>query len=168
MSSDKKNGNRPYKQSPDQGDDSGRTGSGGQGGQIQFRDFTTTSANFRDDAMPFEMQKQLLSQHKDIHEAKVKQQKEKRDQYNDLKNGKTDLHSYRQGLMGSGMQSQYKINPVLADKAQFSGIDRQVNALPTENVAETNEANRDELQNELKLRLSLQPNPTFNPKPSGF
>ena len=54
--------------------------------------------------------------------------------------------------MGAGMNAQYRINPVLANKAQFSGVDRQVNALPNENVAETNNEKKEELQYQYNLR----------------
>ncbi|VVC77283.1 hypothetical protein AQUSIP_26100 [Aquicella siphonis] len=165
MSSNKKHDK--YRDINASGDDEGTGSSGGQSGQIEFHDFLATGANLRDDLLPFEEQKRLLSTHKDLHEAKVKQQKEKRDQYKDLKNGKVPLKAFREGLMASGLNAQYKANPILANKAQFSGIDRQVNALPTENLAETNQDKRDELLNELKYRLGYQPAPAFNPKPHG-
>jgi hypothetical protein len=143
------------------------SGSGGQGGKIEFHDFLSTGANLRDDTLPFEEEKRLLSNHKDIHELKVKQQKDKRQQYKDLKDGKVPLKDFREGLRASGMSSQFKTNPELADKAQFSGIDKQVNPSPPENDADTNPEQRDELQNELRYRLGYQPTPTFNPKPHG-
>ena len=163
MSQDK---NKKYNSDQDEDDQTG-AGSGGQGGKIAFKDFLTTGANWRDDTLPFEDQKRLLSQHLDLHEAKVKQQKEKRDQYKNLKEGKVSLAAHRAGVAGAGMSSQYKTNPILANKAQFSGMDRQVNVLPTENLADTNEEQRNELQNELQYRLGYQPTPTFNPKPHG-
>ena len=69
--------------------------------------------------------------------------------------------------MGGGANAQFKTNPALADKAQFSGIDKQVIALPTESLDETNPEMREELLNELKYRLGYQATPKFNPKPSG-
>jgi hypothetical protein len=149
------------------GDQTGTTGSGGQGGKIEFHDFLATGANVRDDLLSFEEKKHLIATHKDVHELKVKQQKEKRDQYKNLKEGKVTLKSFREGLMASGVNAQFKANPILARSAQFSGIDRQVNQLPTENLAETNQEKRDELLNELKYRLGYQPAPAFNPKPHG-
>lgn len=151
----------------DDNGESGKSGAGGQSGTIEFKDFVTSDANFRDDLLPYEKRKHLLATHKDVHEAGVKKQKEKRQQYKDLKEGKVQLKEFREGLAATSGNSQYKANPVLANKAQFSGVDKQVNALPTENLAETNQEKRDELLNELKYRLGYQPSPTFNPKPRG-
>ena len=148
-------------------DGSGASTSGGQGGKIEFRDFLATGVHLRDDILPYEEQKRLLSNHSDIHELKVKQQKEKRDQYKALKNGEIKLAAHRAQRMNAGMGSQYKQNPILANKAQFSGIDQQVNMLPTENLAETNQDKRDELRNELQFRYQPQYQPSFNPKPRG-
>ncbi|MBX3709168.1 MAG: hypothetical protein KIT56_04065 [Gammaproteobacteria bacterium] len=157
-----------YRDQPSENDhDDSENGSGGQSGKIEFRDFLATGANLRDDLLSFEEKKHLIAIHQDVHELKVKQQKEKRQQYKDLKEGKIPLKTYREGLAASGMGAQYKANPMLANKAQFSGIDKQVNNLPTENLAETNQEKRDELLNELKYRLGYQPTPTFNPKPQG-
>src|SRR5438045_902483 len=105
--SDKK---KPLPLKENQDGDSGDVGtgsSGGQSGKIEFRDFLASGANLRDDLLPIDEKKRLLSTHKDLHESKVKQQKEKRDQYKDLKNGKLPLQTYRAGLMGSGMSSQF-------------------------------------------------------------
>lgn len=143
------------------------TGTGGQGGKIEFRDFLATGASVRDDMLSFEEKKHLIAIHKDVHELKVKQQKDKRDQYKNLKEGKVTLQSFREGLAASGVGSQFKANPILARSAQFSGIDRQVNSLPTENAADTNQDKRDELLNELKYRLGYEARPAFNPKPHG-
>jgi hypothetical protein len=145
--------------------DSGESGEGGQTGQIEFRDFLAPAERFREDLLPPEERKRLLSVHKDIHELRVKKQKELRDQRQLLKDGKIPLQSYRQGLMGTGMNAQYKANPILTNKAQFSGIDRQVNFLPTEYVADTNPEQRNDL--EYRYRLSYMPEnaPRFHPKP---
>lgn len=143
----------------------GDSGTGGQSGQIEFKDFIGTGERLRDDLLPADEKKRLLSVHKDTHEIRVKKQKELRDQRQSLKDGKIPLQTYRQGVMGTGMNSQYKANPVLANKAQFSGIDRQVNTLPTENVADTNDALRDKLENQYRKTYVPQYAPTFNPKP---
>jgi len=145
--------------------DSGESGSGtgGQGGRVQFVDFTDTLSNKREDQLTEQDKKRLLGTHQDIHESKVKQQKEKMDHNKDLKNGKITLAAHRAGLMGGGSNAQFKANPALADKAQFSGIDKQVIALPTENLDETNP----ELRDAYELKYRYQPYPKFNPKPSG-
>lgn len=142
-------------------DESG--GNSGQGGKIEFRDFTGPGAQ-RDDNLPPDELKRMLAVHNDAHESRVKKQKELRDQRNDLKAGKVSLQDYRQGL-ASGMSSQYPAHPALSDKAQFSGVDRQNNPVPTENNAKTNDENRNELENKYQLRHQPQLAQKFNPKP---
>ena len=133
--------------------ESGQSGQGGgQSGGIAFHDFIGVGQHTRDDLLSPEEKKRLLSTHDFTHEGRVKQQKDRRDQYKALKEGKTSLKDYRQGLMGAGMNAQYRVNPALADKAQFAGVDRQVNALPNENAAETNNEKREELQLQYNLR----------------
>lgn len=143
------------------------SGSGGQGGKIGFVDFLDTHADRRDDLLPESEKKRLLLIHKDVNEKNVKQQKEKLEQNKNVKDGKITLGSYRAG-MGGGGSSPFKENPALQG-AQFTGVDKQVIGLPTENMAVTNEEKRDELlnQNELRYRLGYQPAPKFNPKPHG-
>lgn len=167
--------NVDWKIDDDHQDDETGSGEGGQGqaggqsGQIAFHDFLSDTKALRDDLLSPEERKRLLSVHKDTHELRVKKQKELRDYRHMLKNeGKASLQTYRQGMggIGGGINSEFKANPVLADKAQFAGIDRQVNALPTENAAEnTNEADRNELKNQLRHTLTHTPTPSFNPKP---
>ena len=86
-----------------------------------------------------------------------------------LKNGRKDLiqqHRTRYGLGGGASGgSHYKKHPI-SNKAQFSGIDKQVTALPTENEANTNDELRNKLEN--RLNYNLQPKRQFNPKPSPF
>lgn len=139
----------------------GRTGQGGKSGQVAFRDFLAPAEALRDDLLPPDEKKRLLSVHKDAHELRVKKQKEVIEQRELVRNGKIPLQVYRQGVMGTGMNAEYKPNPVLANKAQFSGVDRQESALPTENVAETNQDKR----NEYRLRYAPENAPRFNPKP---
>lgn len=154
------------KKNAEEGGSESGTGSGGQGGKIEFRDFLATGPD-RDDLLSSEEQRILLSQLADIHEQKVKDQKQKRDEYKNVKEGKVALQDFRAGKMGMGVSAQYKVNPKLANKAQFSGVDRQVNVLPTENHADTNENDRNELQDELRYRMGYQATPKFNPKPHG-
>lgn len=152
---------RKMTQLPHEQDDDG---SSGQSGSIEFRDFIGGGGSLRDDMLPFDEQKRLLAVHNNTHEGRVKKQKELRDQRKDLKDGKTPLANYREGLK-AGMRSQYPAHPALSDKAQFSGADRQVNSLPTENNAETNDADRNELQAQYNLRHRPEVAPKFNPKP---
>lgn len=141
---------------------------GGQSGQIEFRDFLSNVERVRDDLLPANEKRRLLSVHKDTHITRVKAQKERRELYAKLKSGKIPLRAYREGSMSAGMSSQFKPNPAIADKAQFSGIDKQVIGDPTQNVAETNQDQRQEVDNELRYRLGMQNTPKFNPKPSPF
>ena len=146
-------------------DDDDDTGQTGRGGAIEFHDFVSSNAHWRDDELPFDERKRLLMVHQDVHELKVKAQKEKREHYRQLKEGKMSLETFRENY---GANAQYKPNPILADKAQFSGsTDRQVNQLPNENIADTNPEQRNELRNELTHRLQYRPDPMFNPKPRG-
>lgn len=147
------------------GTEEGGEGEGGQSGQIEFRDFLGGAERMRDDLLSPEEKARLLSVHQDVHEIRVKKQKELREQRQALKDGKISLQNYREGLAGNGINSQYKANPILANKAQFSGIDRQVIALPNENVAETNPEQRDELEHRYRLSHRLENAPVFNPKP---
>lgn len=137
---------------------------GGKSGSIEFRDFIGGAGSLRDDTLPIDEQKRLLTIHNGEHESRVKKQKALRDQRKDLKDGKIPLQDYRQGMQ-SGMSSQYPPHPALSDKAQFSGVDRQINAVPTENAAQTNDANRNELEHQYNLRHRPEAAPRFNPKP---
>ncbi len=143
----------------------GTSGTGGQGGQIEFKDFLASTDSVRDDLLSGEEKKRLLSVHETVHESRVKKQKALQEHRQAVKEGKISLQDYRQGL-GNNASSQYKINPALADKAQFSGIDRQENPLPNENIADTNQDKRQELDLQYRLRYQPQNAPKFNPRPS--
>ena len=142
---------------------SGEEGQGGKSGQIEFKDFLAAGDPKRDDLLSSDERKRLLIIHKESHEYRVKKQKSLREERAALKEGKIALANYRQQM--SGMGTPYKVNPILANKAQFSGIDRQVQLLPNEHVADTNPGQREEL--EYRYRLTNQPSymPHFNPKP---
>ena len=145
----------------DESDDD--TGEGGKSGQIEFHDFLTGSERLRDDLLSPHEKKRLLGVHGSTHEGRVKNQKELREQRKEVKEGKVSLQSYRQGLSNS--KSNYHPHPILSDKAQFSGIDSQINAIPTENIADTNKENRNKLENQFRLRFAPENAPRFNPKP---
>lgn len=151
---------------------SGGNSSGGNSSGVNFRDFTKSTTETRDDLLPAHALKTLISNHQDLNEQKVKEQKLQREKYKDLKNGKMSLEQYRQtqGLGAQGGYNKFKPNPILANSAQFSGIDRQVNSLPNENNAETNKDKQNELtyQHQLRLENRLINTPTFNPRPAGF
>lgn len=154
-----------------QEDEEGQTGQGGGGksGQVEFREFIGSGAErLRDDLLPPDEKKRLLSVHQKTNEINVKKQKDVMEQRKNLKQGKVALNTFHQGLQGAEMAGQYKANPALKDAAQFSGIDRQVNALPTENIAETNPEKREELQYQYSLRYAPENAPRFLPKPTPF
>lgn len=137
--------------------------SSGQGGKIEFHDFVTGPANLRDDQLPADELRRLLAIHKDATEDRVKKQKELRDLRKEQKAG-NKLRQTGQGL-SAGMSSQYPPHPILSDK--FRGADPTVNPNPSENIAQTNEANRNELQQKYQLthQPQLKPGQQFNPKP---
>ena len=142
-------------------DDEGTEGgTSGQGGKIEFHDFITGPGTQRDDNLPPDELRGLLSVHNDAQEIRVKKQKELRDLRKDIKAGKIPRQQAHQA-----MQSEYPPHPVLSDK--FRGVDPQMNPNPTENNVQTNEANRNELQHKYQLRHQPQLNqrPQFNPKP---
>lgn len=131
-------------------DSEGESGqsTGGQSGQIEFRDFLAGGERLRDDLSPDEL-KHALAVLSDASEQRIKDQQKKRDLYKDLRNGKVPLRDFRAAM---GMNVDYRAHPTLADKAQFSGADKEVNALPTENIAETNNEKRNQLQMQYNLR----------------
>jgi hypothetical protein len=146
------------------------SGSGQIGtGQIEFKDFLSNHEAMRDDLLSEEEKNHLLVVHKSGSEANIKKQKEKRDTYKALKEGKLPLSTYRQEMMSVGAQAGYKVHP-LNNKAQFSGVDRQVTNIANDFEAKTNEEQAHELQNkyELQNRPQLANAPKFNPKPSPY
>ncbi len=146
------------------GDEIGTT-SGGASGQVEFQNFIHAEQARRDDLLPPDEIRRLLAVNKNLHETKVKKQKALRDERKALKEGQTNLQDYRQGL---AEQSNYKPHPILSEKAQFSGRDRQVNDLPNENIADTNPNDRHELKNNYEKKYQPQNAPKFTPKPTPY
>lgn len=154
-------------------DSSGESGSGstgtGTGGQIEFRDFLAGTESLRDDLLPPEEKRRLLAVHKSEHELRVKKQKERRDLLKAVKDKKLPVKDYRQGMTGN---NPYKPH-FLTTTVQFgSGIqDKNMNAVPNENNAETNNEKRKELQLNYDLvnRPDYANQPKFNPpKPNPY
>jgi hypothetical protein len=146
----------------DEEEDEGSQGSGGQTGEIEFRYKDAMSVANRDDLLPASEIKRLLIVHKDIHKERVDKQKATREQRNALKQGKYVVPSVARQLAGRGGRvSPYKKHPI-SDRAQFSGVDKQVVGIPTENAANTNSELKDKLENRLQNRL--QNTPKFNPR----
>ncbi len=149
----------------DETDEGAGSGTGGKSGAIEFREFIKSSESLRDDLLTGEEKRRYLGVHERIHEGVVKKQKNLADERKKLKDGKVSLAAHRSGLSAASLNTQYKSHPVLSQKAQFSGIDRQVNALPEENIADTNKENREELQHRYQLKHQPQNRPGFNPQP---
>jgi len=154
-----------------QGGESGDTGQGGVTGAVHFR-YQDSLATRRDDALPPTEIRRLLTIHQDLHKEFVNKQKLTRKERKALKEGPRTLDS-RQGYgsrygHGAGRVSPYKQHPITS-KAQFSGMDRQVIGLPNENLQNTNDDKRNELENRLEHRLEnrneLRAAPKFNPVP---
>jgi len=121
----------------------------------------------RDDLLSPEQLKGLLKLHNEKHYDLVKKQKIERKERNELKEGKRSVVSNAySGKAGYGASSNFKSHPI-SQKAYFSGIDKKVTGLTTENIAETNEDKKNELQERLELRnrLQYQNAPKFNPTP---
>jgi len=147
--------------------DQDEEGSDGVAGEVRFRYKDAMSIDPRDDALPLPEANRLLAIHKDIHKSYVDKQKQTRKERKLLKEGRNSLTSRQsadvalQAGVRGGRSSPYKKHPI-SNKAQFSGVDRQISSLPTENIAETNEQQRNELENRNELRHRNVPQ--FNPK----
>ncbi|OGT59033.1 MAG: hypothetical protein A3F43_06720 [Gammaproteobacteria bacterium RIFCSPHIGHO2_12_FULL_42_10] len=141
-----------YSQDSDDDDQTGQGGDAGSG--IAFHEFIASGAPLRDDLLSGGEQRRLLQVHQQLHAAYVEKQKTAQDKRQQLKEGKVSLEAYR-NEKGQGATSDYQNHPVLSKEAQFSGMDNQVNAVPTENNAETNNDKREELQ--YQYRLANQP-----------
>src|SRR3990167_10927609 len=98
-------------------------GSGGHGGKIEFHDFVTGPGSRRDDQLPPDELRRLLSIHNDAQEDRVKKQKDLRDQRKEAKAGNKVRKESVQG-----MSSKYPPHPILSEKLR--GADPQVNPNP--------------------------------------
>ena len=159
----KKNRSLIDKEEDEGGGQSGGS-SGGASGEIAFRDFLGTGET-RDDLLSGNEKKRLLNVHEKLHEALVIKQKVANDKRQQLKEGKMSLQDYRQSINAG----QYGYHPILSQAAQFSGMDSQVNYVPTENTAETNAEKGEELR--YQYTLAYQPSPRIrhaSPKPTPF
>jgi hypothetical protein len=150
-----------------QGGESGDTGQGGVTGAVHFR-YQDSLSTRRDDALPPTEIRRLLAIHQDLHKEFVNKQKLTRKERKALKEGRKTLDGRRGYGHGAGRVSIYKQHPITS-KAQFSGMDPQVIGLPNENLQNTNDDKRNELENRLEHRLEnrneLRATPKFNPVP---
>lgn len=161
---------------PDEEGDQGESGQGGISGAVEFRYRDILSEDARDDLLPDSEIHHLLIVHEDIHKQRVDNQKNTRKERDDIKNGRIKSQNYDalglrvgRGAGGGSGGSAYKTHP-LSEHAQFSGAtDRKVTGVPSDNLSVTNEKDKNDLLNELDLRLRnrLQAAPKFNPKPRG-
>jgi len=151
----------------DSDDDSGEGGK--SSGEIQFRYKDILSEGPRDDVLSEGEIKRLLLVHQELHKDHVDKQKATRAERKALKEGKTPAFSSQSHRIGGssfgGSASPYKKHPI-TNKAQFSGIDSQVSAIPSENNAETNADAKEKLENQ--NRNVLRHAPKFNPKPRPY
>lgn len=155
------------------GDATGTGSSGGTGGQIEFHDFIGIgSEQTRDDTLSVDEKRRLIAVHKDNHEWKVKKQKDLLTRRKEVKEGKIPLSEYREGRgYGAGMNGLTKTHP-LSNTAQFGNgsVDDNVNSVPNEYDANTNDENRLELEYQYKLENKLVQTyaQNYTPKPSPF
>jgi len=144
-----------------------KTGSG-RGSATTFK-WDVFAETRRDDAAPPAKVRQSLQIHKEATKSRIDKQKIEREQRLNAKNNppsKTQGQYYGVGI-GKGRISPYLPHPI-SKKAQFSGTDKQVIGIPSENQAKTNDDLRNELENRLENRLALTNQPKFNPKPRPY
>lgn len=157
-----KHSSRDYNQQKDAEDTRTGTGTGGQSGSIHFRYHDIYSSHSRDDLLPMTEIQRLLAVEGERHKALVVNQKHERQQRKKLKNLPQNYHAgigYRAG----GQQSPYKAHPI-TQRAQFSGMDKQVTTLPSENAANTNSDVKEALENRLEQRLQQRMQYRSTPK----
>src|SRR5579871_1758463 len=148
---------KPYllkkRESDEEEGGSGSTGSGG--GKIEFRDFAgATGKPQRDDLLPPDEIRRLLAVAAISHKELVKKEKNKRDTIKAVKEQRMSVQDYRQNMSASA--NQYKANPILADKVQFSGASPEVTQVPNDSLTKTNDEKKNELRNEYRLTNQLR------------
>jgi hypothetical protein len=149
----------------DQNDETGESGTGSIGGEIQFRFRDAASIEPRDDLLTPEEKKRLGHIHKESHSNLVKKQRDTRKNYADFKAGKIPYQQRQRGLgigQGGGGSSPFRQHPHLK---KFAGKDPKVTMAPSDYDANTNPEQQESLENRLQNRYQLQNAPKFNPKP---
>ncbi|MCC2666979.1 MAG: hypothetical protein K0S63_895 [Gammaproteobacteria bacterium] len=148
-------------------------GKGGKTGDVEFHLFIPAS---RDDTLSPNEMARLLHMHEELHKVQVDTQKATRKEREKIKNNPKSTAGYDSlGLHnggGGGTQSVYKTHP-LSNHAQFSGAtDKKVTGVPSDNLAQTNENEKQELIEKLDLRFQHQHQykntPKFSPKPRPY
>lgn len=139
--------------------------SGGKTGAIGYK-FNTLADPQRDDLLSPAELRRLLSVLKDTHKERVDNQKRKRKERDDIKNGRTPQHVAKKGRYsfgaGGGGQSPYKKHPI-SDK--FAGRDQQVAPTIDRYAGETNANDQEKLEQQHQLQHQHQHVPKFNPRP---
>lgn len=135
---------------------------GSQGSSIQFADFITTKSGLTDDNLPPDELRRLRAVHNSAHEDRVKKQKALREYRNEVKEGKISAEKH-QARMSAEREGNYPPHPILADKAQFSGIDKQENQIPSLNETQTNEGDKEKLENKYRKQHKLELGKKFIP-----
>lgn len=147
---------------------SGKSGSGGQTGAVEFRFKDAMSVAGRDDTRPPSEIRRLQVVHKDIHKERVKKAMHTRKDRASRKDGNPAIRQpaqYQVGYGGGGAISKYKKHPV-SDKMRGMA-DPQVIGIPGLQDASTNSELKDRLENKLQNQLQnrYQNVPKFNPRP---
>ncbi len=154
----------------EEGDDDSQ---GGKTGRVEFSGVLTgLTDQRRDDAVPLSEPeiRQLLVEHEKRHAEQVEKQREeqKARELQQKDPSKKEEYSLGQGGLGygGGADSGFPPHPVLAEAAQFSGMDKQVTAAPADHKAETNAEIQQELANRLQLGFKLQHQPKLSAAPT--
>lgn len=159
MKQDDKNKKNIYTEDDsNQGDSS----SGAAGSSIQFADFITGKSGLTEDSLPPDELRRLRAVHNTAHEDRVKKQKALLENRNAVKEGK-DAANKHQATMAAQQENQYPPHPLLADKAQFSGIDKQENQVPALSETQTNEGDKDKLENKYRKQHKPEMGKKFIP-----
>lgn len=137
-------------------------GQGGQSGAIEFRFKDDRLAPSREDLLSPQEIKRLQVVHKDLHKDRVDKQKQERSQRAAVKEGR--YVPPQSGLGQASGRSGYKKHPI-SNKAQFSGIDKQVIGIANLNTANTNDQLKDALENKLENKNRLTHAKRFDPRP---
>lgn len=154
----------------EEGEQGEQGGTGGSVGEIEFHYRDIFSAESRDDLLSPEELNRLLAVHIHLHKDYVTKQRNLRKERKARKEGPANLTTLdHRGTYQMGDRSaNYKMHPI-AMKAQFSGAtDQKVVNVAGLNTAETNEENKDKLENRYQNQLRLQNAPKFNPKPRPY
>jgi hypothetical protein len=151
----------------------GESSGGGASGDIVFR-LPNLLSQQRDDLLPQSEINRKIAVVEGLQKRLTEKQKERMKALKTLREGETLSNMYERGAKGEfgsgyGSSNQYKEHPV-SRTAQFSGAENKVVGVPNLNQADTNEENKNKLENEYdyKLQNKLQyqnaPKKSYTPK----